>query len=39
MNRRDLARMVELKKLMEEAEQEDSFSFCTDDISEELNHK
>ena len=39
MNRRDLTRFVELKKVLEDEEREDDFSFFRDDVTEDLNYK
>ena len=39
MNRRDLINFVDIKKEAEKIEREDSFSFFTDDVTEDLKYK
>lgn len=39
MNRRDMAKFVEVKEILDAGEEEDSFSFITNDVTEELKYK
>ena len=39
MNRRDLQTYDEIEKILNKREKEDSFSFFTDDVTEDLKYK
>ena len=39
MNRRDLAKFVDVKEMLDAGEEEDSFGFITNDVTEELKYK
>ena len=39
MNRRDMAKFVDVKEVLDTREEEDSFSFITNDVTEDLKYK